>query len=389
LAAKFTGPYKILRLKDGRNAELVVNNGRKIVVNVQRLRPFLGFDVQTAANDLPSPRGGRGADDDVIDNDNEKEKLAQQETTTNSHFHTHTHTRGPLTRARAKSLDEEISTSADNQKNKPSMILARLDKKLVATLSPLVKRLTSVKRGPGKTVKKKFGLRQKLPPPDPYKYSDYEEVSASDEPDLGPAPANIYQDLLQWVLDFDDVDDSDGHESIDNDADTDGAAGQWIEDDDGWKSWRSEEDDWATARDRSDQELEDHCVRVFQETELFDQEFQTEVEDAQEFLSEEELQRRREEFRDRGLRLQRQIRKLRESVSPTVFDSACKRSPFSPRLITEAPLPRPIPAYRERGLKGRRLRFEDEVENEDERPVSTRTRRGTRQDMDKAGPGDQ
>jgi uncharacterized damage-inducible protein DinB len=41
-------------------------------------------------------------------------------------------------------------------------------------------------------------------------------------------------------------------------------------------------------------------VKVFQETELFDQEFQTEVEDAQEFLSEEELQRRREEFRDRG-----------------------------------------------------------------------------------------
>jgi hypothetical protein len=396
LAAKFSGPYKILRLKDGRNAELVVNNGRKIVVNVQRLRPFLGFDVQTDADDLSSPRGGRGADDDVIDDDNDRKEVAKQEKTINSPSLslTHTHTHGPLTRARAKSLDEEILTSAENQKNKPSQILARLDKKSVAALSTLVKRIALVKRGSRKVIKKKSrpcSLSRKVPPTDPYKYSDYGEASASDNPAPGPAPANqnFYQDFLQWLADFDDEDDASDHDSAEaSDADPDGAAGQWVEDEDGWKSWRAEDeeedDDWATATGRSEQELEDHCVRVFQETEQFDQDFQTEVEDAQEFLSEEELQRRREEFRDRGLRLQRQIRKLRESVSPTVFDSACKRSPFSPRILTEAPVPRPIPVYREKGLKGRRLRFEDEKEDDDERPVSARTRRAARQGVDEA-----
>jgi len=233
-------------------------------------------------------------------------------------------------------------------------------------------------------------LSRRLPPTDPYKYSDYGKVSVSDNPAPGPAPANqnFYQDFLQWLADFDDGDDSSDHDSAEasDDADADRAAGRWVEDDDGWKSWRAEDedDDWVTATGRSEQELEDHCVRVFQETEQFDQDFQTEVEDAQEFLSEEELQRRREEFRDRGLRLQRQIRKLRESVSPTVFDSACKRSPFSPRIVTEAPVPRPIPIYREKGLKGRRLRFEDEKEDDDERPVSARTRRAAHQGVDEA-----
>ena len=42
LAPKFSGPFKILRVKSPHNVELLLANGRKIVVNVARIKPYFG-----------------------------------------------------------------------------------------------------------------------------------------------------------------------------------------------------------------------------------------------------------------------------------------------------------------------------------------------------------
>ena len=40
LAQKYSGPYKILRVKGPHNIELLLTNGRKIVVNVARVKQY-------------------------------------------------------------------------------------------------------------------------------------------------------------------------------------------------------------------------------------------------------------------------------------------------------------------------------------------------------------
>jgi hypothetical protein len=40
LAPKFSGPFKILRVKSPHNVELLLANGRKIVINVARIKPY-------------------------------------------------------------------------------------------------------------------------------------------------------------------------------------------------------------------------------------------------------------------------------------------------------------------------------------------------------------
>ncbi len=40
LAPKFSGPFKILRIKSPHNVELLLANGRKIVINVAHIKPY-------------------------------------------------------------------------------------------------------------------------------------------------------------------------------------------------------------------------------------------------------------------------------------------------------------------------------------------------------------
>jgi Integrase core domain len=60
LAPRFSGPFRILRVKGDHNVELLLTNGRKIVVNVARVKPYLReslpspSDVTVAAGDTPS-----------------------------------------------------------------------------------------------------------------------------------------------------------------------------------------------------------------------------------------------------------------------------------------------------------------------------------------------
>ena len=40
LAPRFSGPFRILRVKGSHNLELLLTNGRKIVINVARVKPY-------------------------------------------------------------------------------------------------------------------------------------------------------------------------------------------------------------------------------------------------------------------------------------------------------------------------------------------------------------
>jgi hypothetical protein len=42
LAPKYSGPFKIIRVKGPHNVELLLTNGRKIVVNVTRVKRYFG-----------------------------------------------------------------------------------------------------------------------------------------------------------------------------------------------------------------------------------------------------------------------------------------------------------------------------------------------------------
>jgi hypothetical protein len=42
LAPKYSGPFKIIRVKGPHNVELLLTNGRKIVVNVARVKCYFG-----------------------------------------------------------------------------------------------------------------------------------------------------------------------------------------------------------------------------------------------------------------------------------------------------------------------------------------------------------
>jgi hypothetical protein len=52
LAPKFSGPFRILRVKGDHNVELLLTNGHKIVVNVARIKPYLS---QPAASPTGAP----------------------------------------------------------------------------------------------------------------------------------------------------------------------------------------------------------------------------------------------------------------------------------------------------------------------------------------------
>jgi hypothetical protein len=59
LAAQFSGPFRVLRVKGDHNVELLLTNGRKMVVNIARIKPYLReslpapSDVAVASGDTP------------------------------------------------------------------------------------------------------------------------------------------------------------------------------------------------------------------------------------------------------------------------------------------------------------------------------------------------
>jgi hypothetical protein len=56
LAPKFSGPFRILRVKGDHNVELLLTNGRKIVVNVARVKPYLS--PSSSSHDARASVGG-------------------------------------------------------------------------------------------------------------------------------------------------------------------------------------------------------------------------------------------------------------------------------------------------------------------------------------------
>lgn len=280
----------------------------------------------------------------------------------------------------------------EQQTNRPSQILARLDKKAIAALATAVGRVIKKKRlATGRGKKKLWDAKVRgLGSGDPYKYSQDGEVSASEKIALSPANSSLESDSLQndsdYLLDDDDDvvinfetgdNDNDGAEADEKEEDVppmreeEEEDGDWVDDGNGWRSWKPGDTpgsgaSWIPAGSDEEEEL----AQLFRRAADYDQDFQKEVNDAATFLSEQELQRRRAEYRDRGQRLQRQLQAARRRVSPAVYESVRKRSPYSPR-VTE-----PEPGNRTKSLKGRKLRFEetDLDEDEDPRPISSRTR---------------
>src|SRR5574343_413627 len=91
LAEKFSGPFKIIRLKGDNTAELIVSNGRKVIVNFQRLRPFHGRDFEIndyGPNDLSLPNKGERTKAEIV----QPQAVSLTNEGTNDHLSTELHT---------------------------------------------------------------------------------------------------------------------------------------------------------------------------------------------------------------------------------------------------------------------------------------------------------
>jgi hypothetical protein len=73
LCPKFSGPHLITKLKGAVNVELLLDNGRRVVVHVNRIKPFLAH-----GGDVPSQNGG-GVTDASVDGEQDDEAPMRQE----------------------------------------------------------------------------------------------------------------------------------------------------------------------------------------------------------------------------------------------------------------------------------------------------------------------
>jgi transposase InsO family protein len=423
LSPKFSGPFKLLRLKGDSNAEIVVNNGRKMIVNVSRLRPFFGSSGDD--NDFSSLRGGRGADEEVTDAN--EETISGRDTHTRSLSPTRAHTLsderpepvGPSAHTRAR-----VRAEQQQQQDKPSLIQVRLDSDKKKPLPQMITAVSSQQRKRKKLVKRFDEAR------DPYQYSEGCEAGPVTEAQAGvdgqldgqqqQHPDQLYRDLLQHLRDFaddatdeedeedhfSDADDDDFGIKIDRDPDAD-ADGNWIEGADGWKEWTPNRDggpgaaglpEQAAGADQgagqlegSDWEIdlslatpsqqEDFCVKVFEETVDIEQE-------TARALWEQQDREVREQLRERNLRARRHLKDIVRYVSPDIQANARRRTPLTKlpgAAEGQAPIPKPRTVISK--LKPRKIRFEDEVEEDDDGPPSRRTRRhGTVDEAPRQGP---
>ena len=383
LASKFAGPFQIIRLKGNNNAEIVVNNGRKMIVNFQRLRPFCG-DIPIAAqkNNQPVfPEGGR----DPVVVTTEADRLSQSGenvvTPTPSHSHSLTPqgpSSGPLTRARAKIAAQ---TKKIYQIEMLDDLLDRLDSEILA-----IKKRSNRKK-----------LRRLFEQADPYKYGEGLEAGDSDGPavDPGPAPAIDNNDGISDDDDDVDVgegddqpqsDSSENYDDADDESEEKGDDHEWVETPDGWKAWvrspagkiaikpadfiwgHKQLDDPALTRllANKGQSLREFQKALVEEQHNFDYDFKQATKKP--VVSDAEVQHL-QTLRDRGMRLRRLFSKVQSATTPDGLRHRTPATPRSPDFRLEA-----TPVQRQRGptsgLHGRRIRFDDE----DEGPIASRTR---------------
>jgi hypothetical protein len=236
LAPKFSGPFKILRVKGPHNVELLLTNGRKIVVNVARIKQYFtpasdqtvspqstenSSHVQSTENSnhdfQPSPltgthtrKLGRPPTEKILSppivsfsktrrekdrGEEENEDVLKNETKKQSNTHTqsfYANTHPMTTRAAAKQRLTDAQVTV-NQIVKPKMDNSDKTQTLsaYAKLNNIIQKtyqcVTNEKKKKKLIPNKKLGQPQELL--DPYKYSDYPETGITFVQHAPPAAA--------------------------------------------------------------------------------------------------------------------------------------------------------------------------------------------------------
>jgi len=224
LAPKFSGPFKILCVKNPHNVELLLANGRKIVVNVARIKPY--FSSATNSAFLSTPPSGIWQSHPMTDNTNGilmTEAFSDSANVFSPPTLTLTNTCKPgypqnlATDIKVLSPTPAISFSkqgrdlhpggvAVTQKNETEVTVAgthpmrtRSQQEKVSAIAQdaLMSRLNSVNERSFHCIVKK-PRKKKQPRPsrpkldlsfgDPYKYSSYPETGISEQPALNIDP---------------------------------------------------------------------------------------------------------------------------------------------------------------------------------------------------------
>jgi hypothetical protein len=226
LAPKFSGPFRILRVKGDHNVELLLTNGCKIVVNVARIKPYLSqaatshIGEPVASGDTPpsdtpplltlahSRHPGRPrkilhpSDDATVD----KKVLSPAPSVSFSNLGADLPVGGPPTR------NETSVTRTHSMRTRSSAVTQDA---LSARLNVILSRnfhcvLDNPKKVPQKVSPRKLRVRRPLqmgtPYGDPYKYSDYPETAHYIDP---PQPG-IFNNVVGDGYFDDDEDDEQG-----------------------------------------------------------------------------------------------------------------------------------------------------------------------------------
>jgi transposase InsO family protein len=222
LAPKFSGPFRILRVKGDHNVELLLTNGRKIVVNVARVKPYLSStasfnDAPASVGDTPtatpppltlahSRRPGRprkfSSPQGNVDN---KKVLSPAPSVSFSNLGADSPVGGPP-------VQTETSVTRTHPMRTRSAVTqdalsARLNVILSRTFHCV---LDNPRKVPQKVSPRKLRIRRPLqmgtPYGDPYKYSEYPETAHYIDP---PQPG-IFNDVVGDGYFDDDEDDEQG-----------------------------------------------------------------------------------------------------------------------------------------------------------------------------------
>ncbi len=80
LAPKYSGPFKILHVKGPHNVELLLTNGRKIVVNVTRVKQYFSPETTSSESSHKETISDRSPNEDVTINDFRPQALTPSHT---------------------------------------------------------------------------------------------------------------------------------------------------------------------------------------------------------------------------------------------------------------------------------------------------------------------
>ncbi len=231
LAPKFSGPFRILRVKGDHNVELLLTNGRKIVINVTRVKPYLSqsavspTDAPIASGvppppDTPPPltlahsrRLGRPRTilPSTVDAAADKKVLSPAPSVSFSNLGADSPVGGP------PAQNDTSVARTHPMRTRSSMVMQDA---LSARLNVILSRnfhcvLDNLKKAPQKVSPKLSPRKQRIGRPsrmgtpygDPYTYSDYPETDHCIDP---PQPG-IFNDVVgDGYFDDDDEDDEQG-----------------------------------------------------------------------------------------------------------------------------------------------------------------------------------